>query len=67
MVRPVYNGYSYAMDHNGNLLAYMDSDDTDTGIMYAYVPTKGGNTLYTRIGDLLGWIAACSKKQPPGG
>jgi apolipoprotein N-acyltransferase len=44
------------VDYNGKLLASMDSDETDTGIMYADVPTKGGNTLYTKIGDLLGWI-----------
>ena len=34
----------------------MDSDLTDTGIMYAEVPTQGVNTLYSQIGDLLGWI-----------
>jgi apolipoprotein N-acyltransferase len=56
MVRPVYNGYSFAVDYNGKLLADMDSDRTDTGIMYADVPTKGVNTLYARIGDLFGWI-----------
>jgi apolipoprotein N-acyltransferase len=56
MVRPVYNGFSYAVDPNGRLLASMDSDNTNTGIMYADVPTQGINTLYTKIGDLLGWI-----------
>jgi apolipoprotein N-acyltransferase len=56
MVRPVYNGYSYAVDHNGKMLAHMDSDNTDTGIMYADVPTQGVNTIYAAIGDLLGWI-----------
>ena len=56
MVRPVYNGYSYAVDYNGNLLADMDSDNTDDGIMYADVPTQGVNTIYAKIGDLLGWI-----------
>lgn len=56
MVRPVYNGYSYAVDANGKLLASMDADETDTGILYADVPTKGVNTIYTKIGDLLGWI-----------
>ena len=56
MIRPVYNGFSYAVDPNGKLLASMDSDLTDTGIMYAEVPTQGVNTLYSQIGDLLGWI-----------
>jgi apolipoprotein N-acyltransferase len=56
IVRPVYNGYSYAVDHNGKLIAEMDSDLTDTGIMYADVPTKGVNTIYATLGDLLGWL-----------
>ena len=56
MVRPVYNGYSYAVDHHGKLLASMDSDNTDDGIMYADVPTQGVNTIYTTIGDLIGWL-----------
>jgi len=56
MVRPVDNGYSYAMDHNGKLLASMDSDNTATGIMYADVPIKGVNTIYATVGDLLGWL-----------
>jgi apolipoprotein N-acyltransferase len=56
MVRPVYNGYSYAVDYNGKLLAAMDSENTGTGIMYASVPTTGVTTIYAIIGDLLGWI-----------
>lgn len=56
MIRPVYNGFSYAVDPNGKLLASMDSDNTTTGILYADVPTRGINTLYTKVGDVLGWI-----------
>jgi apolipoprotein N-acyltransferase len=56
MIRPVYNGFSYAVDPNGKLLASMDSDNTNTGILYADVPTRGVNTLYTKVGDVLGWI-----------
>jgi apolipoprotein N-acyltransferase len=44
------------VDHNGKLLAEMDSDHTDTGIMYVDVPTKGVNTIYATLGDLLGWL-----------
>jgi apolipoprotein N-acyltransferase len=55
MVRPVYNGFSYAVDYNGKLLAGMDSDETENGILYADVPTKGVRTIYSMIGDLLGW------------
>lgn len=56
MIRPVNNGFSYAVDPHGKLLVSMDSDETDTGIMYAEVPTQGVNTLYSKVGDLLGWI-----------
>ena len=44
-VRPTYNGFTYAADYNGNVLATMDSDDTQDGIMYADVPTNGIKTL----------------------
>lgn len=56
MIRPVYNGFSYAVDANGRVLSSMDSDQTDTGIMYAEVPTQGVKTLYSRVGDMLGWF-----------
>jgi len=58
LVRPTYNGYSIAVDHNGRILSQMNSDVAEDGIMYADVPTQGVNTLYTKIGDLLGWICA---------
>lgn len=56
LVRPTYNGFTYAADYNGNVLTTMDSDETEDGIMYADVPTKGIKTLYPMIGDLLGWL-----------
>lgn len=56
MVRPTYNGISFAADHNGHVLAEMDSDHSTSGIMYANLPTQGIHTLYTNIGDLLGWL-----------
>jgi len=56
LIRPVYNGYSYAVDYNWKILAHMDSDKTEDGIMYADVPTKGVKTIYPTIGDLLGWL-----------
>lgn len=56
IVRPVYNGYSYAVDYNGKLLATMDADGTDTGIMYTDVPTKGIRTVYAFIGDWFAWL-----------
>jgi apolipoprotein N-acyltransferase len=60
LVRPVYNGFSYAVDPNGKLLAEMDSDNTDDGIMYTNVPTRGVNTIYTSLGDLIGWLCVLS-------
>jgi len=56
LVRPVYNGYSYAMDYNGRVLAHMDSDQTEDGIMYADVPTRGVRTIYSTIGNLFAWL-----------
>jgi apolipoprotein N-acyltransferase len=56
LVRPTYNGITIAQDFNGRILSQMDSDETDDGILYADIPTRGVNTLYTKIGDVLGWI-----------
>ncbi len=55
LVRPAYNGITIAQDFNGRILSQMDSEETDDGILYADVPTRGVNTLYTEVGDLLGW------------
>jgi apolipoprotein N-acyltransferase len=56
VVRPTYNGISFASDFNGNVLATMDFDPAESGIMYADVPTKGVKTLYPHIGDVFGWL-----------
>ncbi len=56
LVRPTYNGISFASDFNGNILTTMDFDKNETGIMYADVPTKGVRTLYPHIGDIFGWL-----------
>ena len=56
LVRPTYNGISFASDFNGNVLATMDFDEKETGIVYADVPTKGVKTLYPHIGDVFGWL-----------
>jgi len=58
LVRPTYNGITHAQDYNGNILNQMDFDETDTGIMYADIPTKGVKTLYPRVGKLIGWLSA---------
>jgi apolipoprotein N-acyltransferase len=56
LVRPTYNGITIAQDFNGRILSQMDSDATDSGILYADVPTRGVNTLYSQIGDALARI-----------
>lgn len=56
-VRPTYNGISYAVDYNGNILAWMDSEQSKDGMMYADVPINGVETLYVCWGDLLGWTS----------
>ena len=56
-IRPTYNGISHAEDYHGRILAQMDSDETDSGILYALVPVKGIKTLYGKTGDWLGWLS----------
>ena len=56
LVRPTFNGITIAADYNGNILNQMDSDETEDGIMYADVPTKGIKTLYSTIGDSFAWL-----------
>jgi len=56
LVRPTFNGITIAADYNGNILNQMDSDETDDGIMYADVPTKGVKTIYSTIGDSFAWL-----------
>ncbi|MBE9489667.1 MAG: hypothetical protein IMY67_05185, partial [Bacteroidetes bacterium] len=53
-VRPSYNGYSYASDYNGRVLAHMYFNETKDGLMYADVPTKGVKVIYPIVGDMLG-------------
>ena len=55
-VRPTYNGVSFVEDYNGKVLKQMNMDDAGNGIMYLDVPTKGVKTVYSVIGDLLGWF-----------
>ena len=57
LVRPTYNGYSYASDYNGKEIAHMNFGASKDGIMYADIPTKGVKVIYPIIGDLLGWLS----------
>jgi len=56
LLRPAQHGITVAVDYNGNVINQMDFADPGNGIMYAELPTEGINTLYTQIGDVLGWI-----------
>ena len=58
LVRVAYNGVSHSQDYNGRILDQMYFEETDTGIMYTDVPTKGVRTLYPRVGKLIGWLSA---------
>jgi apolipoprotein N-acyltransferase len=56
MIRPTYNGVSFAADPYGRILAEVDSADGDTGLMFVDVPIRGVDTLYARWGDWFGWL-----------
>jgi apolipoprotein N-acyltransferase len=57
ILRPVSNGYSYAVDPTGKLLAHLQTDHSTGGIMYARLPIEGRTTAYGRFGDLFAWSA----------
>jgi apolipoprotein N-acyltransferase len=58
MLRPAYNGVTHVQDYNGRILNQMYFENTDTGIMYADVPTKGVRTLYSYVGKIIGQLSA---------
>lgn len=60
LVRPTYNGVSYAVDPYGRILTQVDSDEGGSGITYAEVPTQGVQTMYARFGDLFAWLNVLS-------
>ncbi|WP_343080564.1 nitrilase-related carbon-nitrogen hydrolase [Ostreiculturibacter nitratireducens] len=60
LVRPTFDGITYAMDPYGRVLAQMDKGTGQPGIMFADVPMKGVRTLYARFGDWLGWLSVAA-------
>jgi len=56
-VRTTYNGISYAMDPYGHVLARMQGVEKRGGLRFADVPTRGAWTLYSRVGDWIGWLS----------
>lgn len=56
VVRQDAEGVSTAFDNEGRVLATADYFTTGRQTMVAYVPTRGGTTIYDRIGDLFAWL-----------
>lgn len=55
VVRPVNRGTSLATDAYGNVLASSDFFTSEDKVMTVSVPTKGTDTIYNRIGDILAY------------
>lgn len=60
LVRHAKNGLSITTDPYGRTLATLDHFTASERLMVAQVPTKGVTTVYSVIGDLLGWVTGIS-------
>ena len=57
-VRHVSGGLSVATDYQGRIRGLMDHYQTPSERqLVAEVPTKGVQTIYSRVGDLFSWLA----------
>lgn len=56
LVRHTSGGLSIATDYQGRVLSRMDHYTTADRVMISEVPTRGVNTVYSRIGDLFSWV-----------
>ncbi|MQY06993.1 Apolipoprotein N-acyltransferase [Actinomadura sp. RB68] len=56
LVRQDSEGFSAAFDGRGRVLATADYFTAGRQTMVADVPTHGGTTPYTRLGDLFAWL-----------
>lgn len=56
MVRAVSRGFSASFNYKGQLISSMNYYKTDNLILYADIPTKGQNTIYSILGDCFAWI-----------
>lgn len=56
MVRHASNGLSIATDFQGRVLSRMDHYTTDDRVLISEVPTRGVDTVYSRIGDVFSWL-----------
>lgn len=50
------NGPTVAVDPRGDVRASLDAFESPGGTMTASVPTAHVRTVYTRVGDLFGWL-----------
>lgn len=58
IVRAADNGISLASDPYGRLLAQVDPFDAGHRLLVAQVPVGGVATVYSAIGDFIGWLSA---------
>ncbi|MEV5876375.1 nitrilase-related carbon-nitrogen hydrolase [Streptomyces sp. NPDC052101] len=56
LIRQDAEGVSAAYDDQGHVLATADYFTTARQTMVAYVPVRGGTTIYDRIGDTFAWL-----------
>jgi len=56
LVRHASNGLSIATDYQGRVLSRMDHFTTADRVLISEVPTRGVDTVYSRIGDLFAWL-----------
>ncbi len=58
MARPTRDGVTVFTDALGRTVARLHLGEGETGEIAAIVPAEGRATLYSRIGDVLGWACA---------
>jgi apolipoprotein N-acyltransferase len=56
LLRPTGDGLSQAVDHQGRVLASVDSFATDQGFFITSVPARGVGTVYALIGDSFAYL-----------
>ena len=56
LIRHTSQGLSAAFDYQGRRLAAMDHYQTSDYVMISEVPTKGVQTVYSRLGDWFAWV-----------
>lgn len=56
LIRQTSQGLSAAFDYQGRRLAAMDHYQTTDYAMISQVPTRGVQTIYSRLGDWFAWV-----------